>query len=236
MTRRRLAAAGSLILGAAALVVAVILAVERFPRGIVVLACLWIALVAGWWALRREGTERLAGAALTGAGLTAAVFILVLSGGVLWDLVVLAAFVGAVLLAQTAFRTHVDLPHARRPRRAVLFFNPLSGGGKAQRFHLAEEARRRGIEPIELRRGDDLRQLVEDAVAAGADALAMAGGDGSQAVVAEIAAANDLPYACVPAGTRNHFALDLGVDRDDVVGGLDALVEGGERRVDLAEV
>jgi diacylglycerol kinase family enzyme len=64
----------------------------------------------------------------------------------------------------------------------------------------------------------------------------MAGGDGSQAIVAAVASERDLPYACVPAGTRNHFALDLGVDRDDVVGALDALVDGGERRVDLAEV
>ena len=64
----------------------------------------------------------------------------------------------------------------------------------------------------------------------------MAGGDGSQAVVAALAAERGLPYACVPAGTRNHFALDLGVDRDDVVGALDAFVDGGERTVDLAEV
>jgi diacylglycerol kinase family enzyme len=64
----------------------------------------------------------------------------------------------------------------------------------------------------------------------------MAGGDGSQALVAAIASERGLPYACIPAGTRNHFALDLGVDRDDVVGALDAFVEGGERRVDLAEV
>jgi diacylglycerol kinase family enzyme len=64
----------------------------------------------------------------------------------------------------------------------------------------------------------------------------MAGGDGSQAVVAMVAAELDLPYACIPAGTRNHFALDLGVDREDVVGALDAFVDGGERRVDLAEV
>ena len=64
----------------------------------------------------------------------------------------------------------------------------------------------------------------------------MAGGDGSQAIVASIAAELDLPYACIPAGTRNHFALDLGVDRDDVVGALDAFVDGGERRVDLGEV
>ena len=64
----------------------------------------------------------------------------------------------------------------------------------------------------------------------------MAGGDGSQAIVAAIAAERGLPYACIPAGTRNHFALDLGVDRDDVVGALDAFVDGGERTVDLAEV
>ena len=64
----------------------------------------------------------------------------------------------------------------------------------------------------------------------------MAGGDGSQAIVAAIAAERELPYACIPAGTRNHFALDLGVNRDDVVGALDAFVDGGEKRVDLAEV
>ena len=70
----------------------------------------------------------------------------------------------------------------------------------------------------------------------GADAIAMAGGDGAQAVVAAISRPLGLPYACIPAGTRNHFALDLGVDRDDVVGALDAFVDGGERLVDLAEV
>jgi hypothetical protein len=64
----------------------------------------------------------------------------------------------------------------------------------------------------------------------------MAGGDGSQAIVAKVAAEFGLPYACIPSGTRNHFALDLGVDREDVVGALDAFVGGGERRVDLAEI
>ncbi len=63
-----------------------------------------------------------------------------------------------------------------------------------------------------------------------------AGGDGTQALVATIAAEHDLPFACIPAGTRNHFALDLGVDRNDVVGALDAFVDGGEKRVDLGEV
>jgi diacylglycerol kinase family enzyme len=114
--------------------------------------------------------------------------------------------------------------------------NPHSGGGKAERFGLADEASKRGIEPVVLGPGDDLPELVQAAVDRDADGLAMAGGDGSQAVVAAMAAERGLPYACIPAGTRNHFALDLGVDRDDVVGALDAFVDGGERVVDLAEV
>ena len=147
-----------------------------------------------------------------------------------------AALVLGVACARAAFGVRTHLPRVPAPQRPVLFFNPKSGGGKAERFSVAAEARARGIEPIELGPQWDLEQLVRDAVADGADGLAMAGGDGSQAVVAAIAAELDLPYACVPAGTRNHFALDLGVDRDDVVGALDAFVDGGERRVDLAEV
>lgn len=236
MGRRQAAALGSLAFGVAALVVAVALAIERFPRGLAVLACLCVAALAGWTALRRTGAVRLIATALLVAALIGALAVLVGEGQLLLDLVVVVTFGLSLLLARVAFRAHVHLPPAPRPERAVLFFNPLSGGGKAEKFRLAEEARRRGIEPIELGRGQDLRRLVEDAVAGGADALAMAGGDGSQAIVADVAAAEGLPYACIPAGTRNHFALDLGVVREDVVGALDALVDGGERRVDLAEV
>ncbi|HVW45500.1 MAG TPA: diacylglycerol kinase family protein [Solirubrobacterales bacterium] len=233
---RRAAAASALGFGAGVVVLAAFLAVERFPRGLAVLAGLLVALAAGWTALRSEGPRRVLAAGLTAAGLAGAALALVLLGSALVDLVVVALVVGAVLCARAAFRLHVELPAAPRPRRPVLFFNPRSGGGKAVSLHLEDEARARGIAPVELGPGRDLRELVEEAVAAGADALAMAGGDGSQAVVAEIAARRGLPYACVPAGTRNHFALDLGVDRDDVVGALDAFVAGGERRVDLATV
>lgn len=231
-----MAAASALGLGAGAVVLAAFLAVERFPRGLAVLAGLVVALAAGWTALRSEGLRRLLAAGLTAAALAAAALALVLLGSVLVDLVVVALAVGAVACARAAFRLRVELPAAPRPQRPVLFFNPRSGGGKATRLHLEDEARARGIRSVELGPGQDLRELVAEAIAAGADALAMAGGDGSQAVVAEIAARRGLPYACVPAGTRNHFALDLGVDRDDVVGALDAFVEGGERRVDLAAV
>ena len=122
------------------------------------------------------------------------------------------------------------------PQRPVLFVNPRSGGGKAARAGLIERAGERGIEVIVLRPGDDLAALVRDAVAAGADALGVAGGDGSLAVVAATALAHGLPFVCVPAGTRNHFALDLGLDSRDPVGSLDAFTDAVERRIDVAEV
>jgi diacylglycerol kinase family enzyme len=114
--------------------------------------------------------------------------------------------------------------------------NPKSGGGKAERFRLAELCRERGIEPIVLGPGGDLLALVEDAVARGADLVGMAGGDGSQALVASVANRHGVPHVVVPADTRNHFALDLGLDRDDVVGALDAYADGVDRAIDLAEV
>ncbi len=122
------------------------------------------------------------------------------------------------------------------PRRPVLFVNPKSGRGKAARAGLAARARELGIDAIVLRPHDDLAELAAEAVAGGADALGAAGGDGSLAVVAAAALANGLPFVCVPAGTRNHFALDLGVDRGDLAGALEAFTDGVERRIDGADV
>jgi diacylglycerol kinase family enzyme len=125
---------------------------------------------------------------------------------------------------------------ADSPRRPVLFVNPKSGDGAAARAGVAQRARDLGIKVVVLDPGDSLAGLVGEAVADGADALGMAGGDGSLAVVGAVAAAHGLPFICIPAGTRNHFALDLGVDRHDVAGALDAFTDGVERRVDVAEV
>lgn len=118
----------------------------------------------------------------------------------------------------------------------VLLLNPKSGGGKAQRYNLVARCRASGIEPVVMKAGDDLASLAVNAVSSGADVIGMAGGDGSQAIVAAVAAQHDIPYVCIPAGTRNHFALDIGVDREDVIGALDAFHLGSERRIDLAQV
>lgn len=121
-------------------------------------------------------------------------------------------------------------------RRPVLFVNPRSGGGKAVRAALADRARERGIEVVVLGPDANLEALAAGAVAGGADALGVGGGDGSLAVVAEAAQAHGLAFVCIPAGTRNHFALDLGVDRHDLVGALDAFTDGVERHIDVAQV
>lgn len=230
-----MSAVGALALGFAGTALAVVIAIESFPRGLFALACLAVTVVAAWYGLLHAGPVRVVALAVGTAALAAAIA-LVASDHLLEQLLAVGALVLSSALARRALDQRTPLPSRPAPQRAVLFYNPRSGGGKATQLKLADAARARGIEPIELRPGGDLEQLVRAAVADGADALAMAGGDGSQAIVAAIAAEHDLPYACVPAGTRNHFALDLGVDRDDVVGALDAFVHGGERRVDLADV
>ena len=225
-------------LGCLALALAAMAAtlLRSFPRGLVAVAVLGLALFSAWEAVRRRGAERALLLALAAALVVASLVVITFSRLIAEGVVAVVALVAAVIAQKQAFAYRVRLPAAPRPSHPVVVWNPRSGGGKAVRSNLAAEARARSIEPIELGPGDDLVELVEAAVARGADALAAAGGDGTQALVAEIAAKHDLPFACIPAGTRNHFALDLGVDRDDVVGALDALVSGGERRVDLAEV
>lgn len=122
------------------------------------------------------------------------------------------------------------------PQRPLLFINPASGGGTAVRVKLGENAQALGIGCVVLEPGGDLAALVRDGIAGGADAVGMAGGDGSMAIVAAAAIDQGLPFVCVPAGTRNHFARDVGVARHDPVGALAAFTEGVERRIDIGQV
>jgi diacylglycerol kinase family enzyme len=210
-------------------------------RLVAVAAGLAVAVVGAWFVVSRRGAPRWTGAILAAIGLVMAVAASI--GGEHHGLFVIAAAVLVVCSAATARAalpsvgsTRVYAVETERPEHPVLIMNPKSGGGKAERFRLVAECEARGIEPVVLRMGDDLLQLAEDAIARGCDVIGMAGGDGSQALVATVASKHGIPHVCVPAGTRNHFALDLGLDRDDVVGSLDAFTDGLERRVDLARV
>ncbi len=210
---------------------------------LVLIGFLLVGVLAGWYAVTRRGRARALALLLAAASLLLLVLAFVLWDPT-WPRVIAVVVLGLVSIgaAQRALQeppgaaAPSEEPLAPAPRQPVLIMNPRSGGGKAEKFGLAQECRQRGIEPVVLEPGDDLLQLAEDAIARGADLIGMAGGDGSQALVASVASAHDVPHVVVPAGTRNHFALDLGLDRDDVVGALDAYREGFERRIDLAEV
>lgn len=236
MNKRQVFALLALLLGAAATAWLLIAAVTSFPVGLIAVVLILLALELAWEGIRRLGTIRVVLLLLSGASLVLSM-VLMVRGQMLLDLVFIVCCAAlSVVCAKQVFRLKVHLPPAPRPEHPVVVWNPNSGGGKAAAANLPEEAQSRGITAIEMTKDVDLATLVKQAIDDGADALAAAGGDGTQAIVAGIAAEHDLPFACIPAGTRNHFALDLGVDRDDVVGALDAFVSGGERRVDLATV
>ncbi len=243
--RRRLAAIGAIVLPVAVITWTGAIVVSNVGRVVVQLALFAIATFAAWFTLTRVGVRRLVAAVIAVAAIVGVMVAGYFDDAGLPGLAVrIVLLLLAVALARFALgrdlRTlkEADLPgtHVPPAARGVLIMNLKSGGGKAERFHLEDECRKRGIEPVILRPGDDLLQLAERAVEGGADVIGMAGGDGSQALVASAAAQRGIPMVIVPAGTRNHLALDLGLDRDDVVGAIDAFGDAVERRMDLADV
>lgn len=132
-------------------------------------------------------------------------------------------------LSVGAVTENVSRP-ATGARRPCLIVNPRSGGGIAGRFRIAERARAFGAQVLVIDHclPEDLATVARRAVDDGADLLGVAGGDGTQALVAEVAAASGLPFMVIPAGTRNHFAMDLGLDREDPSAALEALRDGVE--------
>ncbi|MFE7553800.1 diacylglycerol/lipid kinase family protein [Streptomyces gardneri] len=198
-----------------------------------------------WWFLAHRGLPRVAGAVVA-VGAPIGVLVLFIVGGVWGNALVALALWGVALgCARTALRRPdreweavMRGTPAARPRRPVLIMNPKSGGGKVGRFGLVARAEALGAQVVLLDPSvqTDVTALARKAVADGADLLGVAGGDGTQALVAAVAAEHDLPFLVVSAGTRNHFAMDLGLDRTDPANCLNALTDGEELRVDLGSV
>ena len=240
MTRRWLARASfALMLAAVALVLA---AAGWRSLTLAALAVIGVCavLAGGYWFLANRGLLRWLALALM---IAAPVLIVVAFA---WHHLVWVAVVAVALMvlaagtARTALSTEgqeaaMPARPAARPRRPFLIMNPRSGGGKVTKFGLKDKAQALGAE-VALLEGPgtvDVAALARQAVADGADLLGVAGGDGTQALVAGIAAEHGLPFLVISAGTRNHFALDLGLDRDDPSTCLNALTDGEELRVDL---
>ena len=243
-TDARIAAWVALVAGAAVAVALVVLVVRDVVALGEALGALAVLAAAGWLALTRRGVVRVLAVGVAVAALAAGGAALVLRHAVneLIALALALAVFGAATRVALLRAAHARCSPGPRSRvrtqggdSFVLLMNPRSGGGKVERFDLVEAARMRGIEPVLLEPGDDLVALAREA-ARSAEVIGMAGGDGSQALVAQVAVEHDLGYVCVPAGTRNHLALDLGLDRDDVVGALEAFTGDHEQRIDVAFV
>jgi diacylglycerol kinase family enzyme len=130
---------------------------------------------------------------------------------------------------------HPAQPPARHP---YLIMNPKSGDGKVTKFDLKRKAEDLGAEVFLIGgpKPVDVAEVARAAVDNGADLLGVAGGDGTQALVAGVAAEHGIPFMVISAGTRNHFALDLGLNREDPSTCLSALSDGVELRVDLGQI
>lgn len=206
-----------------------------------------LGVAGGWWVITGRAWRRVMGWAGLGAGAVLIITALLGAGHEDWESVI-RLVVALVLLAATVSSARAALAarlrasqtggvhNVRAPAHPVLLCNPWSGGGKVERFGLPELASSLGVESVMLSRDLDLAELARGAIRDGADCLGMAGGDGSQALVASIAVEHDLPFVCVSAGTRNHFALDLGLDREDPRKSLYGFVDAVERSVDYATV
>ncbi|MER6142077.1 diacylglycerol kinase family protein [Streptomyces sparsogenes] len=194
-----------------------------------------------WWVLTRRGVARVAAGALAVlAPLTVIGFydarnllwVVMVSLG-LWGV---AVWTGRAAIRSTGFGAMpVTEYRTPAPERPFLIMNPRSGGGKVGRFGLVEKAERLGarVALLDPDHPQDVAALAHEAADAGADLLGVAGGDGTQALVAAVAVERGLPFLVISAGTRNHFAMDLGLDREDPSACLDALTDGVELRVDL---
>jgi diacylglycerol kinase family enzyme len=187
-----------------------------------------------------SGRRRWVGAGVAIAGVIAWIWILI-DGDVINSVVaMIVTGLLTTMLTLLALRPVPYRPPAAQvpaPTRPFILMNPRSGGGKVERFDLDGKARKLGAQVVFLDHGAEPVALLQQAVNDGADLLGAAGGDGTQALVAQVAAEHDLPFMCIPAGTRNHFALDLGLDRDDPGLALAALGEDAEEiRIDLGDV
>jgi diacylglycerol kinase family enzyme len=242
--QRWLARLSFVLLGLAVAVIVVFAGLKSLTLLAAGLAGAAVSLAAAFFFLSRRGLWRWLSLAVFIAA-PVAVIVLYAFQDLLWiAAVVAAAWLLASIFARLALSAdqpdwHMPERPAQPPaRHPYLIMNPKSGGGKVGRFDLKRKAEELGAEVFLIGGSQpvDVAEVARAAVASGADLLGVAGGDGTQARVAGVAAEHGLPFVVISAGTRNHFALDLGLDREDPSACLGALTDGVELLVDLGMI
>jgi diacylglycerol kinase family enzyme len=241
--RQRAFALLAITLAAAAAIVLIIGGLRSVGGFVVGVAGLAVCLAGAWGFVSRRGVVRWAAATIAVAA-PIAVLIVYIARGVIWPAIAVLALVAAAAAAARGSLVGVGDPELMperdmpEPEHAFLVMNPRSGGGKVGQFDLQNKALALGAR-VEMLDGPghvDVAALAQQAATGGADLLGVAGGDGTQALVAGVAARHGLPFLVISAGTRNHFAMDLGLDRAHPDACLDALSDGVEICLDLGDI
>ena len=124
--------------------------------------------------------------------------------------------------------------------RVTLLTNPMAGHGNAP--HAAERAVARfhelDIDVIEVvgRDAAHARELVDEAVAAGTDALVVVGGDGVIRLALQSLAHKNIPLGIIPAGTGNDHAREYGIPVGDPAAAVDVIAAGRVETADLGHI
>ena len=242
--QRWLARLSFLLLGLAVVLTGVFAGLKSIILLAVGLAGAAVSLTAAYFFLSRRGVLRWASFLVFVLAPVAVIVVYLFQSLLLEAAILAAAWLLASLAARQALagdRTDWRMPErpAQPPaRHPYLIMNPRSGGGKVEKFDLERKAEDLGAEVFLVGGPEpvDVAEVARKAVEGGADLLGVAGGDGTQALVAGVAAEHGLPFVVISAGTRNHFALDLGLDREDPSACLGALSDGVELRVDLGMI
>ena len=240
-SQRWLARLSFLLAGLAIASLVIVAGLKSFPMLAIGVAAAIVGLASAYFFLARRGLWRWLSLVIF---IAAPIVVIVVYAfrNLLWIAIVaaviwlLASVTARLALTDTdadwRMPEHPAQPPARHP---YLIMNPKSGGGKVTKFGLKRKAEDLGAEVFLIGGPEpvDVAKVARDAVNNGADLLGVAGGDGTQALVAGVAAEYGIPFLVISAGTRNHFALDLGLDREDPSTCLSALSDGVELRVDL---
>jgi diacylglycerol kinase family enzyme len=230
-----------LLAAAAVAILAIYAGLASFAMLAVGLASVVISVAAAFWFLAGRGVRRWMAFGLLVASPLAVIVVfafarllwVAVASGAAW---LLSGFSARAALAPDPAESQLPEYPAEPPAAHPFFImNPRSGSGKVAKFDLKRKAEDLGAKVFLMSAPGpvDVAEVARQAVVDGADLLGVAGGDGTQAVVAAVAAEYGIPFVVVTAGTRNHFALDLGLDRDDPAACLSALDDGVDVRVDL---
>jgi YegS/Rv2252/BmrU family lipid kinase len=147
-----------------------------------------------------------------------------------------AKHTGPPLDPASAILERSEMPRAGRIGRILLVINRHSRSGEKAGHVVVSRLKARGLEPVVFSSNSptEVSPWIE-ANAAGAEAVVVAGGDGSLNAAAAALVKTGLPLGILPTGTANDLARTLGLPLN-LEAAVDVILAGEQREIDIGEV